>query len=61
MTRQPVKLKNIMTREIWYTDDFKVIKEINGEEFLIVSKVPNGRTALMKKNIFEKVKQNQLA
>lgn len=60
MTKQPVKLKNIMTNEIWYAEDLKMIKEINGEEFLVVSKVPNGRPALMKKNIFQRVKQHSI-
>lgn len=61
MIKQPVQLKNIMTNEIWYAEDLKMTKEINGEEFLVVSKVPNGRQALMRKNIFERVKQKQQA
>jgi len=43
-------LKNFLTDEVWYCENYNQVKYIDGVEFITVCKQPGDRTFLMAKN-----------
>jgi hypothetical protein len=54
----PILLENHFTKEHWLCDDFRPAKIIEGVEYILVRKVDQKRTVLMRKDSFKKIKKS---
>lgn len=50
------KLKNIKTGEVWFCENLKEVRFIDGVEFVLVKKEPEGRSFFIRLDQLSKIK-----
>jgi hypothetical protein len=56
---KPIRLRNILSNEIWICEDYSNIKLVDGVEFIEVHRENNPRKFWMNKTTLIKIKQNK--